>query len=60
MPLALDYDLPISILAGSGATAELVTFAYAPDRQRWQQHYAGNGMSETTRNIGRLLELVAN
>jgi RHS repeat-associated protein len=46
------------ISAGSGSTAESITFAYGPDRNRWQQVYTGNGTSETTDYIGGLMDVV--
>jgi RHS repeat-associated protein len=52
------YNYPTSASAGSGSTAETVSFAYGPDRSRWQQSYTGNGTTETTDYIGGLLELV--
>jgi len=52
------YNYPTSASAGSGSTAETVSFAYGPDRQRWQQSYVGNGTNETTYYVGGLLELV--
>jgi RHS repeat-associated protein len=53
------YNYPTSVSAGSGSTAEDVTLAYGPDRQRWQQTYSGNGISETTDYVGDLLEIVS-
>lgn len=52
------YNYPTVVNAGSGSTAELVSFLYGPDRQRWQQAYSGNGINETTNYIGGLLEQV--
>jgi RHS repeat-associated protein len=52
------YNYPTAISAGSGSTAESVSFGYGPDRQRYEQIYAGNGISQTTFYIGGLLELV--
>jgi RHS repeat-associated protein len=51
------YNYPLSISAGSGATAESVSFAYGPDRQRWQQVYSGSTY-ETTNYVGNLLKIV--
>jgi RHS repeat-associated protein len=53
------YNYPTAISAGSGSTAEDVTFSYGPDRQRWQQTYSGNGIAETTDYVGRALEIVS-
>jgi YD repeat-containing protein len=53
------YNYPTSVSAGSGSTAENVTFAYGPDRSRWQQVYTGNGTTETTNYIGGLMEEVS-
>jgi RHS repeat-associated protein len=53
------YNFPTTINAGSGSTAETVTFAYGPDRKRWQQMYTGNGTQETTNYVGGSLEVVA-
>jgi RHS repeat-associated protein len=52
-------NYPIDISAGSGATAETVSFSYGPDRQRSGQDYSGNSTYEATYYIGNLLELVA-
>jgi len=52
------YNYPIFISAGSGPTAESVSFAYGPDRSRWQQIYTGNGTTETTDYIGGLMDVV--
>ena len=52
------YNYPISVSSGSGSTAETLTFSYGPDRQRWQQVYTGNGVTETTNYIGDGLEQV--
>jgi YD repeat-containing protein len=52
------YNYPTSASAGSGSTAETVSFAYGPDRQRFQQNYSGNSSNETTYYIGTLLEFV--
>ena len=52
------YNYPTSISAGSGSTAESVGFSYGPDRQRWQQTYAGNSTTETTTYVGGLMEVV--
>jgi RHS repeat-associated protein len=53
------YNYPLSVSAGSGSTAENVSFAYGPGRQRWQQSYTGNSTTETTDYVGGLLEIVA-
>jgi RHS repeat-associated protein len=53
------YNYPTTVNAGSGSTAETVAFAYGPDRSRWQQMYTGNGTSETTNYVGRVLEVVS-
>jgi len=52
------YNYPTTISAGSGSTAETVSFNYGPSRQRWQQSYSGNSMTETTDYVGRLFEVV--
>jgi len=52
------YNYPTVVSAGSGGTAETLSFLYGPDRQRWQQAYSGNSTSETTNYIGGLLEQV--
>jgi RHS repeat-associated protein len=52
------YNYPIAISAGSGQTAEAVSFSYGPDRNRWQQIYTGNGTTETTNYIGGLMDVV--
>lgn len=49
------YNYPASITAG----AESLTFAYGPDRQRWQQAYTDNSSTETTDYIGGLMEEVS-
>jgi RHS repeat-associated protein len=36
-----------------------VTFSYGPGRQRWQQSYSGNGITETTDYVGGSLEIVS-
>jgi RHS repeat-associated protein len=46
------YNYPTGVSAGSGSTTESVTFAYGPDRQRWQQDYTGNGATEITDYAG--------
>lgn len=53
-------NYPQSISAGSGSTAESVFFGYGPGRQRDLQVYSGNGISETTYYVGKLLEVVYN
>ena len=53
------YNYPTSIGAGSGSTAESVAFSYGPDRQRWQQSYAGNGITESTTYVGGSMEVVS-
>jgi RHS repeat-associated protein len=53
------YNYPVTVNAGSGATAETVAFSYGPDRSRWQQMYTGNGTSETTNYVGGLMEVVS-
>ena len=53
------YDSPAAISAGSGSTAESVSFLYGPDRQRLQQIYSGNGTTEITRYLGGLTEVIA-
>ncbi len=53
------YNYPTTINAGSGSTAESVSFSYGPDRSRWQQSYTGNSTTETTDYIGGLLDLVS-
>ena len=53
------YNYPTAISAGSGSTAESVAFSYGPSRQRWQQSYAGNGITETTDYVGGNLEIVS-
>ena len=50
------YNYPTSANAGSGSTAESVSFQYGPDRKRWEQIYTGNGISETTYYIGPYME----
>jgi RHS repeat-associated protein len=52
------YNYPTAISAGSGSTAESISLGYGPDRQRYEQIYGGNGISQTTFYIGGLLELV--
>jgi len=52
------YNYPTTVNAGSGSTAETVSFEYGPNRQRWEQYYSGNSTTETTYYIGRALELV--
>lgn len=48
------YNYPAMITAGG----ESITFAYGPDRQRWQQVYTNNGATETTYYIGGLMDEV--
>jgi len=55
----MDSNYPSTVSSGSGSTAEVVSFAYGPDRQRWQQMYTGNGTQETTNYIGGLFEVAA-
>jgi RHS repeat-associated protein len=52
------YNYPTAISAGAGATAETAFLSYGPGRQKYQQIYTGNGITETTQYIGNLLELV--
>ncbi len=52
------YNYPTAISAGIGATAETAFLSYGPRRQKFQQIYTGNGITETTQYIGKLLELV--
>lgn len=52
------YNYPAVVNAGSGGTAETVSFLYGADRKRWQQAYSGNSTTETTNYIGGLLEQV--
>jgi RHS repeat-associated protein len=52
------YNYPTSISAGSGSTAESVTLAYGPSRQRWSQYYTGNSTTEQTYYVGGLMEVV--
>ena len=53
------YNYPTTVNAGSGSTAETVSFSYGPDRGRWQQSYVGNSTQETTDYVGGLLEVVS-
>jgi RHS repeat-associated protein len=53
------YNYPTTINAGSGSTAETVAFSYGPDRKRWQQMYTGNSTSETTNDVGGLMDVVS-
>lgn len=50
------YNYPTLVSAGSGSTAESISLAYGPFRQRWQQTYISSAGTETTRYIGGLLE----
>jgi RHS repeat-associated protein len=52
------YNYPTTVNAGSGSTAESVSFNYGPARQRWQQTYSGNSTTEVTDYVGGLLEVV--
>jgi RHS repeat-associated protein len=52
------YNYPTTVNAGSGSTAETVSFAYGPSRQRWQQTYTGDSTTETTDYIGKKMERV--
>ena len=52
------YNYPTAISAGTGATAETAFLSYGPGRQKFQQVYTGNGITETTQYIDNLLELV--
>lgn len=51
-------NYPNSVHAGAGATAEMTSFVYAPDRSRWKQSYTGNSTTETTYYIGGMLDRV--
>jgi RHS repeat-associated protein len=51
------YNYPTTVNAGSGSTAETVSFNYGPDRRRWQQSYSGNSTTEITSYVGELLEV---
>jgi RHS repeat-associated protein len=53
------YNYPTTVNAGSGSTAETVSFSYGPDRGRWQQSYVGNSTQETTDYVGGSLEVVS-
>lgn len=50
------YNYPTAISAGSGTTAESVSFSYGPDRQRWLQSYSGNSTTESTLYLGGMYE----
>lgn len=52
------YNYPTTVNAGSGSTAETVSFNYGPSRQRWQQSYSGNSITEVTDYVGRVFEVV--
>jgi RHS repeat-associated protein len=52
------YNYPTAISAGFGSTAESVSLAYGPDRQRWSQYYTGNGDAEQTYYVGGLMDVV--
>ena len=47
-------------LSGISSPGESVTFQYGPNRQRWQTIYTGSIGTETTYNVGNLLEKVEN
>jgi RHS repeat-associated protein len=54
------YNYPTTISAGSGSTAETVALAYGPDRERWQQLYTGNGVTDALSDyIGGLFDLLS-
>jgi RHS repeat-associated protein len=53
-----NYLSSISNAAGT-SLAESVTFAYGPNRSRWQQIYTNPGGTETTNYIGGLMEEVS-
>ena len=52
------YNYPTAISASDTTGNEEVQFAYGPDRQRWKQIYTGPSGTETTYNIGGLVDLV--
>jgi RHS repeat-associated protein len=52
------YNYPTTVSAGTGSTAETVSFNYGPSRQRWQQSYSGNSTTEITDYVGGLFEVV--
>lgn len=54
------YNYPTTVSAGSGSTAETVSFNYGPSRERWQQSYSGNSTTEITDYAGGLFEVVTN
>jgi RHS repeat-associated protein len=54
------FHYPVNIYTGSSSTAEEMQFSYGPDRQKWQQTYAGPTTSETINYVGGLMEVVTN
>jgi RHS repeat-associated protein len=53
------YNYPTQISGSDATGTESVSFAYGPDRQRWEQTYTGTGYStETTYYIGGLIDEV--
>jgi RHS repeat-associated protein len=54
------YNYPTSISANDVTGSEEVQFNYGPDRQRWEQIYAGPSGTEETYYVGKNLEVVFN
>ncbi len=53
------YNYPTQISGTDATGTETVSFAYGPDRTRWEQTYTGTGYStETTYYIGGLIDEV--
>lgn len=53
------YNYPSSVSGTDATGTEMVSFAYGPDRKRWQQVYQANGaMIDTTYYIGGLIDEV--
>jgi RHS repeat-associated protein len=52
------YNYPSIIITGSGSAAESVGFDYGSNRERWEQEYQGNLMSEATFYAAGLMDMV--